>query len=339
MGEWGMAEEILRKLLFHKRSLRKDETTDIFRRVTYFFPKDFVLTNYPRQPVAVFNPGAVLVGKSLHVFPRVIFDYYKYVSSIGHFVVDIDDLFNGKVKKPIEMEIVFWPRDIQEFLGCEDPRVFFRDSRFEILYTAKGYKDWSQEGKPHTDFLAYAVLDEDLNLLEKKYVSIKSTLGDFIPVSMKDSSFVESNVILTRITVGDTKVCWRGRMEGDSIDLYSLDPVFFPEKWETKVGWSTNAVRVKRGYLIGWHAVLKDLTYKNGLALVDGRGKLLGTTNYVLSPKGVIEEYGDRIRVIFGCGLVVYEGKVIWIGGVSDWAIGVFEADEGEIMNLMKEAT
>jgi len=34
MGEWGMAEEILRKLLFHKRSLRKDETIDIFRRVT-----------------------------------------------------------------------------------------------------------------------------------------------------------------------------------------------------------------------------------------------------------------------------------------------------------------
>lgn len=80
---------------------------------------------------------------------------------------------------------------------------------------------------------------------------------------------------------------------------------------------------MKEGYLVGWHAVLKDLTYKNGLALVDGRGRLLGTTNYVLSPKGVIEEYGDRIRVIFGCGLVVYEGRVIWIGGVSDWAIGV----------------
>ncbi len=334
-----MVEELLGKALARKRSLRKDETIDVFNRVTYFFPKDFVITNYPRNPVAVFNPGAVLVGKALHVFPRLIFDYYKYVSSIGHFIVNIDDLLNGEVKKPLEMEVVFWPRDIQEFLGCEDPRVFFRNSRFELLYTAKGYKDWSQEGKPHTDFLAYAVLDEDLNLIEKRYISIKSTLGEYVPVSMKDSSFVESNVILTRLTVGDAKVCWRGRLEGSYIDLYSLDPVFFPEEWETKVGWSTNTVEVKEGYLVGWHAVLKDLTYKNGLALVDGRGRLLGTTNYVLSPKGVIEEYGDRIRVIFGCGLVVYGGRVIWIGGVSDWAIGVFETSEREIMNLMKEAT
>ncbi|PLV59478.1 glycosidase [Thermotoga sp. KOL6] len=335
-----MVEEILKKYLSRKRSIRKNETIDIFERITYFFPKDFVVVNYPRQPVAVFNPGAVLVGKALHIFPRVIFDYYKYVSSIGHFVVDIDELMNGDVKRPIEMEIIFWPRDVQEFLGCEDPRVFFRNSRFEILYTAKGYRSWAQEGKPHTDFLAHAILDEELNLLEKRYISVKSTSEIFFPPSMKDSSFVSDNVILTRMTIDDSKVCWRGRIEGNSIDLYSLEAVFFPEDWETKVGWSTNVVETKRGYLIGWHAVLKEnLTYKNGLALVDRNGRLLGTTDYILSPKGVIEEYGDRINVIFGCGLVKYEDKIIWIGGVSDWTIGVFATSERTVMNLMKEVT
>ena len=34
------------------------------------------MENYHRRPLAVFNPGAVLEGEVVHLFPRIVFEYY-----------------------------------------------------------------------------------------------------------------------------------------------------------------------------------------------------------------------------------------------------------------------
>ncbi|MCD6103915.1 MAG: glycosidase [Candidatus Freyarchaeota archaeon] len=331
-------EKLMMNLIQEKRrNFRRNSTKNIFERLTYIFPNDVVPKNYRRNPVAVFNPGAFIKGKELHVFPRLIFDYYKYVSAVGHFVVNVEDLLDNVIRLPIETEIVLWPSNLQEFLGCEDPRVFYENDSIKMLYTGKGYKKWSQEGSPHTDFLAYAKLNKEYTVLERTYLSIKDNGEEFFPVSMKDSSFLSDCHILTRIDVEGLRTCWKGQVIGSSIPLESLEPVFFPEEWETKVGWSTNALRMENEFLIGWHAVLKeDLSYKNGLALVSKEGDLLASTDYVLSPRGLIEEYGDRAFVIFGCGLVIYEDLLIWIGGVSDYAIGFFAAKKREIFSHLR---
>ena len=44
-------------------------------------------------------------------------------------------------------------------------------------------------------------------------------------------------------------------------------------------------------------------------------------------PKGIEEEYGDRPLVIFGDGLLAYKEKLIWVGGISDYGIGIFMTD------------
>ena len=155
-----MIEEILKDKLgnFLKKNkrLRRERSANIFEKRYVISPEDFVVTNYPRKPVAVFNPGALLLGKEVYIFPRLIFDYYNYTSSIGFFKISVEELLKESFEKPIEIEIMLWPKEIWEFLGCEDPRVFANENII-LLYTGKGYIDHNMV---HRDVLAISIFDK-----------------------------------------------------------------------------------------------------------------------------------------------------------------------------------
>jgi len=131
-------------------------------------------------------------------------------------------------------------------------------------------------------------------------------------------------------------LCWRGEANLDTLAIAeeTLEPVLVPEPWEYKVGWSTNTVQLgENRYLVGWHGVHRqDLSYRNGLALVDGKGRLLAISDYLLVPEGLVEQYGDRSLALFGNGLLLWRDRLIWIGGVSDYCIGIFVAELPSIL-------
>ena len=82
----------------------------IFTRCYYISPQDLFITNYPRtQPVATFNQGALERDGKLLVFPRLVFDYYTYNFSAGAFKLDIEEVVQGRIRTPLETEIVLWP--------------------------------------------------------------------------------------------------------------------------------------------------------------------------------------------------------------------------------------
>lgn len=128
-----------KKAISSMRGLRAPETKDIFDRIAYIFPHELSLANYPRRPIVAFNPGAVLRGKDLLIFPRLAFDYYNYTSSMGFFQLDIDGLLEGSIEKPVEARIILWPKELWEFRGCEDPRVWVDAGQRPLLYTGFGY--------------------------------------------------------------------------------------------------------------------------------------------------------------------------------------------------------
>lgn len=66
------------------------------------------------------------------------------------------------------------------------------------------------------------------------------------------------------------------------------------------------------------------------------KGELLAVSDYLLAPKGLYEEYGDRPLVIFGDGLLLYKETLIWIGGVSDYCIGVFITELNGALTKLK---
>lgn len=176
-----------------------------------------------------------------------------------------------------------------------------------------------------------AQLDRSFNVTSRGHFKIADK-GETV-VKMKDSLFLRVSgnraVMACRPSLGETEICWIGDADIDSLLLHAstMRPVLANEEWEFKVGWSTNAVKLSSNeYLVGRHGVLReDYSYREGLALLDADGELLAISSYVLSPRGILEEYGDRPLVVFGNGLVGYKDLLIWIGGVSDYAIGFFK--------------
>ncbi len=330
-------KEKVKNFINSRKEIREDRVVNVFKRRYLIPPRAINVINYPRKPVAVFNPGALLKDNKVFIFPRLIFDYYKYVSSIGVFEIDVESLLLGKIKEPIDVNIILWPQHLWEFLGCEDPRVAINNEEIYMLYTGKGNSDVEEKKR---DVIGFAKFDSKFNLMFKKYLKIDNGTESFYPKSVKDSAFVRTKdseaAILTRIHLDNYLLGWAGicNLNNSTIIPESLKPVLAPEDWETKVGWSTNVVEISDGeYLVGWHSVLKrDLSYRNGLAIVDDKGELLSISDYMLVPTGLQEEYGDRALVIFGNGLIRYENFLIWIGGVGDYAIGIFIADFNDVM-------
>ncbi len=343
----GLFENLLAKLSAAARKLlgiRRPRSEDIFERRLFIWPNELVIPELGyRSPYAAFNPGAVLRGRVVDVFPRLIIGYFWYTSVVGYFSVDVDNLLEGRVERPLRVRLVVYPSFREDLAGCEDPRADYDGSNYYILYTALEPYPNRFHAINAASRQALAELDQNLKVKRKFIVRLK--VGDryYTFEYWKDSALLgvaKRTWLLTRPTIERLEVSWKGLldMEEGSIDYETLEPVLLPEAWELKTGWSTNAVRIgSNEYLVGWHGVGRDLYYRNGLAIVDSQGELLAVTqDYVLVPHVMPEMVGERPGVIFGCGLLVYKDTVIWIGGVADTAIGVYAAPLDKVMEKMK---
>lgn len=229
--------------------------------------------------------------------------------------------------------------------GCEDARVSVADDGFWVLYTGVG-KHQINGKDVRKAVLGFAELDKEFNLQRKGFFAIEDGESSFVP-NNKDSALIavrgRQATLLTRpMTIKDCPdMCWRAEADLEKIVMSeaSLQPILTPEPWEYKVGWSTNTVQLAQDkYLVGWHGILReDLSYRNGLAIVDAQGWLKMVSDYLLAPQGLWEEYGDRPLTIFGNGLLHYKDHLIWIGGVGDYCIGIFIAKLDDALAQLRQ--
>ncbi|MCD6530741.1 hypothetical protein J7L06_10760 [Candidatus Bathyarchaeota archaeon] len=326
------------------KNLRRKDVDDVFERCLYLFPQNFKVVNYPRKPVASFNPAVISCeNEGVRIFPRLIFEYYTYVSSIGITKeVPIEKLIKGKIRS-LDAQVVLHPTFLWEILGCEDPRTQIVGGQMFILYTGKGLVH-EKRRKERKDVLALANLDRSFNVKRKGFFKISWDGEEFTPQSNKDAAFLKVSrdkaSMLVRPEIGGKRICWRceASLSNLTLDGKTLEPVMANEPWEEKVGWSTNAVKLSSNeYLVGWHGVLREEeSYKNGLAVVDDEGGLLAVSDYLLSPRSLPEMYGDKPLTIFGCGLMLYKEYLIWVGGISDYGIAIFRADLEKVLERVR---
>jgi len=324
---WILNHEFNQKIKQTKFQKRNNKKQRIFVCMKILYPSDFNIINYNRKPVAVFNPGITIHNDKLILFPRLVFDYYQYVSSIGYTEIPISD-FPNSIRFPLNTKIIQYPTTISDIWGNEDSR---------------GYKDWLlwvKLGKNKEtnftigkiDFQNQTIFNKSNILLRRKHVLLKNekTGRDF---AVLNSSYMlcrpERNIKYSGITT------WHRAGNDCYLDWQDLRFLLKSETWEKKIGWSTNVVKISKDLnLIGWHAINKvDYGYYNGLAIIDNDGDLQGISDYLLWASGLNQIYGDRTNVIFGCGLVLINKSLYWIGGISDYSIGIFKANLDTALN------
>ncbi len=326
--------------------VRTGKSFSVFKRTAYISPLRLNIKNYERHLLAAFNPGATIANNKLHIFPRLVFGYNWYTSSIGHFTVNIEEAISKVKATSFSTEIIKYPTETWEhgagsIGGCEDARIANIGGKNVMAYTAVA------KGKDGIlPLQAYATMDSKFQPKVLNYFKINHNGANYITSSWKDSAFLDTNSanVLTRpaFKYGSTtaEVCWSAKMDFDTgeIPSESFEPLLRAEEFEEKVGWSTNAVKLgNKDFLVGYHGVGSDFVYRNGIAVVNSEGKLLGATDYLLSPSKSIEEYyGDVPHVMFGCGLVRYKEYLIWVGGLSDYAIGIYAAKSEDIIEKIK---
>ncbi|ALU12417.1 hypothetical protein EYM_03505 [Ignicoccus islandicus DSM 13165] len=336
MGLETVEETLVRKILNSYKSLRgirkKKKVPNVFERIGYVTASQISVTNYPRRPLTAFNPSLISKNNEVHLFIRLIFDYYDYVSSIGYSKIKINEV-EALPQLNLNTKLVLYPSTPNEIKrGTEDPRAHEYFNDFLIFYTAVGLRDgslWPKQG--------YAIIDStSLEVTKKGVLYLSDGVSDYQLPSWKNTIALKYSSktvnILTRPLVAGHEVIWRGVLETDEeawrLNYKNMDVFMVNESWEVKVGVSTPPVRIGSDeYLIGWHGIDQNLIYSNGIAVVNSQGELLGISDYLLWPSTIEELYGDRPMVIYGSGLLKRGNEIFWIGGVADYAIGIYKAD------------
>ncbi len=329
--------------------LRESKLHSVFKRTGYVSPMRLKITNYERQLLSAYNPGAMLIDNRLHLFPRLIFGYGWMVSSIGDFSIDPEEAISEVKGTSFDTKIIKYPTESWEIGnsgigGCEDARVSEVDGRIIMAYTAV-----CRFGESAIMPLqAYAILNKDMELEAKtlNYFKIVSDKKCYLPISWKDSVFLDAGegYVLTRPTFMTkdkvSSISWSAKIDFNTgeIPMETFKPILGPESFEVKTGWSTNAVKYgSSDFLVGFHGVGIDHIYRNGIAVVNKHGELQGVSDYLLAPSPSIEEfYGDVPHVLFGCGLVQYKEYTIWTAGLSDYAIGIYAAKTSDILDSVR---
>jgi len=315
---------------------------NIFKKVGSLSPIQIKVSNYHRRVISSFNPSAVTDSRNLHLFIRLIFDYYDYVSSVAYTAIPLE-LIEDLPKMELLTKLIIYPTTPNEIKrGSEDPRAhLFRDD-FLIFYTAVGLRDgglWPKQG--------FALLDGvTLEVKRKGIMYLKEDDKLLLLPSWKNTTLLKDDesslTILTRPFIEGHEIIWNAKaLDKDKekliVDYKDMEVTMVHEEFEVKVGISTPPVQIELNkYLFGWHGIRSDMVYLNGLAVVDGKGRLLGVTEYLLEPSTLDELYGDRPMVIYGSGLIKRDDEIFWIGGTADCCIGIYKAKLDEILSIMK---
>lgn len=298
----------------------------IFKLEVLFTPEHFVMSKYPRKPIAVFNPAAFVQNDHVVLLPRLIFDDQFYTSAIGICdPISIDHLSNITT---INTSLLRFPSNIQDFKGIEDPRV--TEDGKKLLWVALDRSNISRTVMAELDWANQKTSDD-------RYLYLKDS--EF--PSGRDAAVINNKYLLCRPEY-NTKYSFSAPYSISIIENVFIQPselqvVLAAEKWEEKVGFSTNVVKLSSNeYLVGWHTVLnRNAEYMNGFAVLNDIGEVLGTSNYILWSENFMR-YGNRINTLFGCGLIKHQDRLYWAGGVGDWAVGIFSAKLQEALETIK---
>ena len=271
------------------------------------------------EETAVFNCAAIYDNGLVHMIYRAsdnIPDSSRgyYINRLGY-AVSKDGIHFNRLEQPVITNDT--PRESR---GAEDPRLIKIDDTFYMMYTglndenfriclasSKNLIDWKRHG---------VVLDEsnkDASLFPEKIN------GKYVMFHRPEPDI--------HIAYSDDLKTWQDHKK-------VMGPVS-DSSWENhKVGIAGPPIKTEQGWLLIYHGANKEKVYSLGIALLDleDPSKVLARqAEPILEPELDWEINGSIPNVVFSCGQVEMDEKILVYYAGADTAIGVAELDKKDV--------
>jgi predicted GH43/DUF377 family glycosyl hydrolase len=268
------------------------------------------IEDHPWESQFVFNTAMISLGGRIHYFYRAM--GIDKTSRIGY--ASSKDGYHIDIRLPYP---VFEPSNQLEKFGCEDPRLTLLEGRYVMTYTAYG-----------EIFQIGLTTISPQNILNKNWVWGERCFP--FPQTRNKNAVIFSRRIQDRYIL-------LHRLEPDICLAYSEDMwswshsgvVMKPrsDRWDSlKIGAAGPPMEIDKGWLLVYHGVDADRVYRLGAAILDKKnpGKVLSRTEEpILEPKMEYERFGQVPNVVFSCGSVIIDDKLLISYGAADTVIGV----------------
>ncbi len=284
------------------------------------------ITDHPWESKAVFNPAAVFERGKTRILYRASSD--DDTSVFGY--AESQDGFRISKRLPDPAYVPradFENRKNPGNSGIEDPRITRIDDTYHMFYTAV-----DAQGPPRIAYASIAVKD----FLAKRFEKFT------FPKLVSQGNIDDKDACLFPEKIGGKFIIMH-RIQ-PSIDINFLDdldfegphamlahtPFVFPRRgmWDSaKIGINSIPLRTKAGWLVLYHGVSEyDHAYRIGALLLDlaHPDRVIGRSRHpIFEPSEPYEQEGIVPNVVFPCGAIVRESKLIIYYGGADKVIGV----------------
>jgi predicted GH43/DUF377 family glycosyl hydrolase len=272
------------------------------------------IQDHPWESECVFNPAMVCIDNKIHIFYRAIGE--DRISRIGYASTNNGYQIEERLPYP-----VFKPINSYEKYGCEDPRLTPFDGWCAMTYTA--YGDIYQIGITTISFE---------NILNKKW-EWGERLYPFPNIKNKNAVIFPRRI--------QEKYVMLHRLEPNIHIAYSYDLKTWsnsnlvmktrPEKWDSlKIGAAGPPIELGQGWLLIYHGVDYERVYRLGVAILDKQDPkkiLYRAQEPIIEPLEEYERRGFVPNVVFSCGSVLRDNKLIMSYGAADKVIGIASFD------------
>ncbi len=267
---------------------------------------------------AAFNPGTVRGYQDVHMLYRAVEgDNY---STIGYARVNR----HGEVLERHDQPVI--SRTLpQESRGCEDPRIVPFQDRYFVFYSGFDGEEVRIIMAETNDFRHYHKIGQvGPDTWDKDAMLFPGPVDGKVAFMHR----IEPNIQIALFE--DLDHFLQPEPEYWERHLANLDDhtVLYGEQfWEAeKIGAGPPPFLTDAGWVLIYHGVDKQLTYRAGAVLLDERNplKVIARLPYpILEPKRDYEKIGDVNNVVFPQGTAIFDDDLLVFYGGADKVVGL----------------
>jgi len=287
-------------------------------------------TDQPWESRATFNPAAFNDDGTTHLLYRAVDE--NGVSRLGYASSHDGTTVDYRSPSPILEPSAEW-----EQFGCEDPRITCLDHTNYITYTAYSRRGPRIALASTGDFRRF----EKLGLIgpdreDKDCVIFPEKIGGRIAILHRLNSRVQIAYFDSIDALVNSQQFWNAYVQ--HVDDYEIIRPKFP--WEErKVGVGPPPIRTDKGWLVIYHGVSINNTYRTGAVLLDLENptNVIGRTSEpFLEPTEEFEKHGVVPNVVFPDGAALRDGTLFVYYGGADRVCCVATAPVNEFLKELQ---